>query len=277
MAQSIDMNTVVGTHNILFVCIDTLRYDIAFQEQECGGTPVLNQYGPWRKCQAPGNFTYPSHQAMFAGFFPIDEGIKDMKKREILFFSEDIGMGRKAPAGAFTCQGATIIEGLAYEGYETYCIGGVHFFDKRTAIGKVLPSYFQHSYWNPSFGCKAKDSATNQVDFALHTLAKIPPEKLVFFYINFSAVHYPNYHYIEGQKKDCPETHAAALRYVDQELGRLLDAFSKRGDTFVICLSDHGSCHGEDDYWYHGINHPIVNTVPYKHFFVPHNAVTEPS
>ena len=117
MAQSIDMNTVVGTHNILFVCIDTLRYDIAFQEQECGGTPVLNQYGPWRKCQAPGNFTYPSHQAMFAGFFPIDEGIKDMKKREILFFSEDIGMGRKAPAGAFTFQGATIIEGLAYEGY----------------------------------------------------------------------------------------------------------------------------------------------------------------
>ena len=87
------MNEIVGSHNILFVCLDCLRYDVAFEEQEKGNTPVLNQYGKWRKCQAPGNFTYPSHQAMFAGFMPIDEGILDMKKREKLFFSEDIGMG----------------------------------------------------------------------------------------------------------------------------------------------------------------------------------------
>ena len=75
------MNKIVGSHNILFVCLDCLRYDVAFEEQEKGNTPVLNQYGKWRKCQAPGNFTYPSHQAMFAGFMPIDEEILDMKKR----------------------------------------------------------------------------------------------------------------------------------------------------------------------------------------------------
>ena len=69
------MNQVVGSHHILFVCLDSLRYDVALEEQEKGNTPVLNQYGKWRKCQAPGNFTYPSHQAMFAGFFPIDEEI----------------------------------------------------------------------------------------------------------------------------------------------------------------------------------------------------------
>ena len=88
------MNQIVGKCHILFVCLDCLRYDVAFEEQQSGGTPILNRYGDWRKCQAPGNFTYPSHQAMFAGFFPIDEDILDMKKREILFFSADIGMGR---------------------------------------------------------------------------------------------------------------------------------------------------------------------------------------
>ena len=80
--QKTDMNQIVGKCHILFVCIDSLRYDVASEEQEKGETPVLNRYGPWQKCQAPGNFTYPSHQAMFAGFFPIEEGILDMKKRK---------------------------------------------------------------------------------------------------------------------------------------------------------------------------------------------------
>lgn len=262
------MNQIVGSHNILFVCLDTLRYDVALKEQEENGTPILNQYGKWRKCQAPGNFTYPSHQAMFAGFFPIDEEIKDMKKREKLFFSEDIGMGRRAPEGSFNFKGSNIIKGLEYEGYETYCIGGVSFFDKRTDIGKVLPSYFQHSYWNPSFGCKVKDSATNQVDFAIKRLESIFDNQKIMMYMNISALHYPNYFYVLGEKKDSVMTQAAALRYVDGELSRLFEAFQKKGDTFVICCSDHGTCYGEDGVLYHGVNHPIVNTVPYKHFFL---------
>ena len=67
---SIDMNQVVHHQDILFICLDTLRYDVAVREEKLGNTPVLNQYGPWEKRQAPGNFTYPSHHAMFAGFLP---------------------------------------------------------------------------------------------------------------------------------------------------------------------------------------------------------------
>lgn len=268
MMNDLNMNDIVGQAHILFVCIDCLRYDVACEEQNHQGTPILNRYGTWRKCQAPGNFTYPSHQAMFAGFLPIDEEIQNMKNREKLFFSEDIGMGRKAPAGAFTFQGATWIEGLAKEGYETYCIGGVSFFDKRTDIGKVLPSCFQHSYWHPSFGCKVKESTENQVDFAIQKINQAPEDKKLMMYLNITALHYPNYFYVPGEKKDSKKAHAAALRYVDAQLGRLFDAFATKGETFVICCSDHGTCYGEDGVWYHGINHPIVNTVPYKHFFL---------
>ena len=67
---SVDMNQVVGKCDILMICLDTLRYDVAHQEESAGNTPVLNRYGTWEKCQAPGNFTYPSHHAMFSGFFP---------------------------------------------------------------------------------------------------------------------------------------------------------------------------------------------------------------
>lgn len=273
MMQETNMENIIGSHNILFVCIDSLRFDAAYEEEAEGGTPVLNRYGKWRKCQSPGNFTYPSHQAMFAGFLPIDTEIKEMKKREKLFFSKDIGMGRKAPDGAFLFSHPTWVEELADMGYETYCIGGLSFFDKRTGIGKVMPSYFRHSYWNPSFGCKVKNSTGNQVDFALKKISQEDASKKIMMYINISAVHYPNYFYVEGASHDSLESHKAALRYVDSQLGKLFDGFAKKGDTFVICCSDHGTCYGEDGVWNHGINHPVVNTVPYKHFIIKKQAV----
>ncbi len=262
---TVDMNQVVGASDILFICLDTLRYDVAVQEEAAGRTPVLNQYGPWQKCQAPGNFTYPSHHAMFAGFLPCRYDAKNVADRELLFFPQSIGLGKKPPEGAYGFSGSTIMEGLAKEGYETWCVGGVAFFDKRSDIGRVFPGYFQKSWWNPSFGCPVKDSTKNQVDFILKKLSDA--EKRIFLYLNVDAIHYPNYFYLEGASNDSVSSHAAALRYVDGELGRLFEGWkAERGGAFVICCSDHGTCYGEDGCQFHGINHPVVNTIPYKHF-----------
>lgn len=267
----IDMNQIAGSHDILFLCLDTLRYDVAVQEEKNGGTPVLNRYGPWEKCQAPGNFTYPSHHAMFAGFLPCSFDAKSIADRRPLFFPINAGMGRKAPPGAYGFAGATIMEGLEKDGYDTWCVGGVAFFDKRSDLGRVFPGYFRHSYWNPSFSCPVKESTKNQVDFILKKLKTADPEVPLFLYVNIDAIHYPNYFYLEGASRDSAASHAAALRYVDRELGRLFDAWrTLRGDAFVICCSDHGTCYGEDGCQFHGINHPAVTTVPYKHFLLNH-------
>ena len=270
----VDMNQVVGTMDILMVCLDTLRYDVAVQEEAAGTTPVLNRYGAWVKCQAPGNFTYPSHHAMFAGFLPCSADTKRQEKREMLFYPTAIGLRRKVPQGAYAFGGSTVMEGLARDGYDTWCVGGVSFFDKRSDIGKVFPGYFNKSYWHPSFGCLAKESTKNQVDFILRKLKAAPKEQRIFLYVNVDAVHYPNYFYLEGAQKDSIATHAAALRYVDGQLGRLFDAWRMlRGNAFVIRCSDHGTCYGEDGCWRHGISHPMVDTVPYKHFFLEPAAI----
>ncbi|MDO4167921.1 MAG: STM4013/SEN3800 family hydrolase [Eubacteriales bacterium] len=263
-----DMNDIIGNCDILMVCLDTLRYDVAMREQQTGGTPVLNQYGSWEKCQAVGNFTYPAHQAMFAGFFPCPAEATSHKQRHQLFFPRDIGMGRKTPKGAWAFEGATFVEGLAHVGYHTYCVGGVSFFDKRSPIGSVMPSYFQSSYWHPSFGCLVKESTANQVKQVKRILAKTPEDQRIFLYLNIDAIHYPNYFYLEGETRDSLATHAAALRYVDGQLEALFGAFARRHPTFVICLSDHGTCYGEDGCVSHGINHPAVNTIPYKQFML---------
>lgn len=264
----LNMNDIVGSHDILCVCLDTLRYDVAMQEQQNGGTPVLNRYGSWQKCHAPGNFTYPSHHAMFAGFLPSPVEPTPMTRREMLFFPKNIGLGKNAPPNSFAFEGPNFVEGLSRVGYETICIGGVAFFNKRSDIGRVFPGMFQKSFWNPSFGCVVKESADNQIGYALKQLEKLPDDRRVFMFINVSAIHYPNYFYAEGAKKDDCSTHAAALRYVDGRLEPLFDAFRQRNKTFVIACSDHGSCYGEDGYEFHGFNHEVVNTVPYKHFIL---------
>ncbi len=266
---AIDMQEVVGKCDILFVCLDALRYDVAVQEEARGGTPILNRYGKWEKRHAPGTFTYPSHQAMFAGFLPSPAAPKSLAEREWLFYPSSVGVGRKAPAGSYEFKGSNFVEALAAEGYETICVGGVSFFNpKRSDIGKVLPGLFRKSYWRTAFGCMAKSSTERQVSFLLKKLGEYPPAQRLFVYFNVSAIHYPNCHYLPGATDDSTESHAAALRYADRALEPLFEAFRRRGETFVIVCSDHGTNYGEDGYRYHCHAHELVTTVPYKHFML---------
>jgi hypothetical protein len=264
--NKINMNEIVGQYDVLFICLDALRYDVAIKEEEDNNTPCLNQYGKWKKCNAPGNFTYPSHHAMFAGFLPSEVHNKNIFEREFLFFPKNIGLGAKPPKNAFAFEGSTFIEGLENVGYETICIGGVAFFNKRSAIGRVFPNMFKQSHWNPSFSCSVKGSVDNQIDFAIKKLINTEDDKRMFMYLNIDAIHYPNYFYLEGAKTDNLDTHAAALRYVDSKLPKLFKQFKDRNKTFVIVCSDHGTCYGEEGYTFHGFNNEIINTVPYKHF-----------
>ena len=229
---SVDMGEVVGKCDILFVCLDTLRYDAAILEEQAGGTPVLNRYGAWEKRQAPGNFTYPSHHAIFAGFLPSRDEARSIAEQEMLFLPKSMGMGRKAPKGSYGFDAPNLVQGLHQDGYDTWCVGGVAFFDKRSQMGKIFPSFFEKSYWNPSFSCPMKDSTRNQVDFILKRLEQNTDPRKIFLYVNVCAIHYPNYFYLEGEEaNDSLETHRAALRYVDGQLGRLFDGWKeKRGD-----------------------------------------------
>ena len=69
----IDARNLVGTHDILFVTLDALRYDVAVETLAEGATPNLAHVLPngiWEKRHTPGNFTYAAHHAFFAGFLP---------------------------------------------------------------------------------------------------------------------------------------------------------------------------------------------------------------
>src|SRR5262245_61719826 len=69
----LDVNRVVGTHDILFVTFDPQRYDVACNALAAGATPNLARLlpgGAWERRHSPGSFTFAAHQAFFAGFLP---------------------------------------------------------------------------------------------------------------------------------------------------------------------------------------------------------------
>ena len=268
----IDANRVVGTHDILLVTIDTLRYDVARDCLAAGRTPHLAAALPapgWEERHAPGSFTYAAHHAFFAGFLPTPVADPRAPRPFALRFP-----GSETTA-ATTCvfDAPDLVAGLAGRGYHTACIGGVGFFNKLTPLGGVLPGLFAESHWSPALGVTDPDSTANQVDLAAAIVDRVPADRRLFLFLNVAAVHQPNRGYLPGAAEDSPASHAAALAYVDGHLGRLFGLFRRRGPTFTIVCSDHGTAYGEGGYHGHRLAHPVVWTVPYAEFLLPPEVV----
>ncbi|MCE0557869.1 STM4013/SEN3800 family hydrolase [Motilimonas sp. E26] len=265
---SLNMNQIVGSHDIVLLTLDTLRFDVAQTLLTQGELPVLGQFiSAWQPRHSPGSFTYAAHHAIFSGFFPtpIDDPLAPR------LMAVDFHGSRSIDKNTQVFQQATIVEGLAEQGYQTLCIGGVGFFNKLTPLGQTLPNLFQHSYWSEQTGVTAPDSTERQIDQAIHLLKQAPVAQKAFLFINISAIHQPNYFYSarhleQGCKEDDLRSHGAALCYVDSQLQRLFDYFKSRRDTLFILCSDHGTCYGEQGYSGHRLAHETVWTVPYAQF-----------
>lgn len=263
MARDIDMNLIVGTHDILFVTLDTLRYDVARDLLESGRTPNLAGVlpgGRWELRHSPGSFTYAAHHAFFAGFLPTPA---EPGRHDRLFALRFEG---SQTTGGRTCvlDAPDIVTGLRGRGYRTTCIGGVGFFNKKNPLGCVLPSLFDESHWSPELGVTDPRSTENQVALATRIFEETPRHQRLFTFLNVSALHQPNHFYLPGSPpRDTIESHAAALEYVDGALAALFVASRERGPTFCILCSDHGTAYGDDGYKGHRLAHPSVWNVPY--------------
>jgi Sulfatase len=265
-----DMNEVVGSHDLLLVTLDTLRYDVAAELAAEGRIPHLASRlpgGVWDQRHAPGSFTYASHQAMFAGFLPTPAAPGPHRR---LFAARFAGSETTAE-GTFVFDTPDLVSGLAAAGYHTVCVGGVGFFNKRGPLGSVLPGLFQESHWEPEFGVPSPTSFEAQVACAEKVVAGLAPDRRLFLFVNVSALHQPNWFHLPGATREAGDsraTHAAALEYVDRHIGRLFSALSGRGPCFAIVCSDHGTAYGDDGYTGHRLGHEVVWTVPYTHFFL---------
>lgn len=258
----IDMNAIVGSHDLALITLDTLRHDVAAEEMAAGRTPNLAARipGGWELRHSPGTFTFAAHAAFFAGFLPTPARPGRHPRPFALRFE---GSETIAP-GTCVLDGATIVEGLAARGYHTLCVGGTGFFNLQNPLGRVLPSLFAEAHWRRDLGVTDPCSFERQIDVVGGALAKLPPDRRAFTFLNVSALHQPNYFYLDGgPAKDTRASHAAALRYIDAHVPRLFDVLGRRGPLFAIVCSDHGTMYGEDGFVGHRLAHPHVTSVPY--------------
>ncbi|MFF7588196.1 STM4013/SEN3800 family hydrolase [Kitasatospora purpeofusca] len=266
------MNAVVGSHDLLLVTLDTLRFDVAEELAAAGRIPNLAAHlpgGRWERRHSPGSFTYAAHQAILAGFLPTPAAPGGPHPR--LFAARFAGSESTAPR-TWVFDAPDLPGALAAAGYRTVCIGGVGFFNKQGPLGSVLPGLFQESHWAPEMGVPSPTSFEAQVDRAERVAAEQPAGQPLFLFVNVPALHQPNWFHLPGATRehgDSRESHAAALEYVDAHIGRLFAAMSARRPCFAIVCSDHGTAYGEDGYTGHRIGHEVVWTVPYAHFTLP--------
>jgi hypothetical protein len=260
------MKDLIGYADILFITLDTLRYDAAQQAWHTGRLETLQPYlGPrgWEKRHTPGNFTYAAHHAFFTGFLPTPLGPGPHPR---LFAAAFAGSLSTVDA-TFAFDEATLPQALSARNYRTICIGGTGFFNQQNELARVLPGLFTESHWNPDLGVACRNSAENQVAQALRSVDAAGDQR-VFLFINISAIHQPNWFYGADRGPDTLATHTAALVAVDGALSPLFQHLKRRGPTFTILCSDHGTAYGEDGYSGHRLGHEVVWTVPYAEFML---------
>ncbi len=266
-SKTLTMKSFVGKADIVFVTLDTLRWDVADSAMRLGLTPNLQRLIPhgWELRHSPGSFTYAAHHAFFAGFLPTPVTPGPHPR----LFAARFPGSETTTDDTWVFDEPDVVSALAGEGYHTICVGGVGFFNRQSPLGSVLPGLFQQSFWSRDLGVTERDSTRNQVNVAIEAMTSVPRDQRVFLFINVSALHQPNCMYVDGAKEDSAETQRAALAYVDSQLAPLLSFLQHRSTVFGIICSDHGTAYGEDGYVGHRLAHPVVWNVPYAEFSLP--------
>ncbi|NJP46083.1 STM4013/SEN3800 family hydrolase [Actinacidiphila epipremni] len=257
----IDAAEIIRTQTgILFVTLDSLRYDTARTAYDNGLTPHLASLlpeGGWERRQTPGTFTLPAHIAFFSGFLPKlprpEQPPRLWECRPPAF--------KTVPSQTFVFDAPNLLTGLAQHGYRSICVGGVTYFSRETPLGSVLPDLFDEDHWRPEFCSPEPDSARHQVDHALE-IAEHHDGRPVYLFVNISATHVPHGHYL-GDSRDTAASQQAALGYADAHLARLISTLTVKKRWLIILCADHGDAYGEDGYHGRGIAHPVVMNVPY--------------
>lgn len=260
------MKELIGSHDLLFVTLDTLRYDVAAELAAAGRTPNLVRAlpgGVWEKRHSPASFTYAAHQAFFAGFLPTPADGSPYSRLYAAAGSE----GANIDEHTWVFDAPDVVTALASAGYHTVCIGGVGLFNSRSPLGGVLPGLFAEAHWEREFGVSAPGCFEAQLERIATILPTVPEGKPLFLFVNVAAMHQPNRHYLPGAERDCRESHAAALEYVDRHMGRLFALMTSRGrPCLTVICADHGTAYGEDGHSGHRLGHEVVWTVPYAQF-----------
>lgn len=259
--------------NILLVSIDTLRADrLGLYGHDRDTSPALDALaaagGSFTRARAPAPWTLPSHAAMFTGRYPSSVGVGIRQSSRFAWLSAVDRLDEER---------STLAEILQAAGYRTGAIANNIFISRRFGLAQGFGDFFPGTH----------RTAEQTVDEAILWMERAP-DRPFFLFVHFIDVHdyeapapflerwvdpsydgyfsrgpFQKHEVISDQIPALGEAdleylrarYDGAIRYVDQQLGRLLTWLDETGrldTTTVVVTSDHGEELGEHGGTGHG-------------------------
>lgn len=260
--------------SFLIITLDSCRYDI-FDDADI---PVIKSIGEYFQAHSPAVFTFAAHAALFVGMTPgiasSRERYKNPKVGRIFRIVNRVAGGIRSDY--MQLQGRTIVDGFRNRGYYAIGTASSRWFNPDVPTGTILTQDF-NEFFNIGIDLEA------QVGWLLNRMEE-HDDQPIFAFINVGETHVP-YHYrgapwkkknpcvLFGEENDaqvCHDHQLACLEFCDRVLAPLIQRFQNVGAS-ILCMGDHGDCHGEDGLWAHGIYHENVMRVPMLYHLRPHH------
>jgi arylsulfatase A-like enzyme len=255
-------------HHLLLITVDTLRADrLEAYGGELGVTPHLDalarQSAVFLRAYAPSSFTLPSVSAIMTGRYPQELGI----------WKNESGVPESA---------ATLAAELRGRGWRTAAVVSNFVLRRRSGLAAGFDLFDDALPQREAVRKWPERVAADTTAAALEVLegCTAGADARCFLWVHYQDPHGPyappgdrrrrfleaerdapdgrRYQFLDG-RRDVAFYRAgydAEVEYMDEEVGRLLDAFAERGlmnRTAVVFAADHGEGLGEGDYWFaHG-------------------------
>jgi len=245
-----------GRPHLVLVVIDTLRADhVGCYGYERDTTPHIDALAAgglrFARAIAPSSWTLPSLVTLMTGRHP-----------------DPVHLSMQAPDGgggfaALAPQASTVAELLAAHGYRTAAVGTNPY---------QIQSVFQVMQGFQSLEVQVSAKADWVVDRAIARLDAARDGAPLFLYLHFMDAHTPydppapfdrmfldedarsrppaegGPDWREAERRKAIALYDAGIRFVDHELGRLVEALEARGlrsDTVLVVTADHGEAFGD--------------------------------
>lgn len=210
--------------SILLVTLDTTRADAIGE-----ATPSFNALAArgrnFRYAYATVPQTLPSHASMMTGLYPAGHGVREN--------------------GRFLSSHTVVAERLRSHGYRTAAFVSAFAVAKRFGLARGFEVY------DEDFGQEAERDARSTTERALAYLGKAAIEPL-FVWVHYYDPHHPYSPPEPHRTRFANRPYLGEVAAMDEQLGRLVQAFEKRGPLAIIIAADHGEGLGEHGEEQHG-------------------------
>lgn len=209
--------------SILLVTLDTTRSD-AIGAATPSFDALAKRGRVYTRAYATVPQTLPSHSSMMTGLYAAGHGVRENAR----FLSESHPL---------------LAEKLREAGYHTAAFVSAFALAKRFGLARGFEVYDEEF--------NAERPAKETTERALAYLAQASPEPL-FLWVHYYDPHYPYTPPEPYRTRYASNPYLGEVASMDEQLGRLVSAFEKRGRVAIVVSADHGEGLGDHGEAQHG-------------------------